>query len=99
MLPLLIGPALGALSIYAGYQMAASSREDAAKRKAEEADAKQRQKEMDEMAKSNDWQTLQHMQGAYSGRLATIALSKPPSLGAREPSPWTPRAAHFLTRR
>jgi len=67
MLPLLIGPALGALSIYAGYQMAASSREDAAKRKAEEADAKQRQKEMDEMAKSNDWQTLQHMQGAYSG--------------------------------
>ena len=67
MLPLLIGPALGALSIYAGYQMAAQSREDAAKRKAEEADAKQRQKEMDEMAKSNDWQTLQHMQGAYSG--------------------------------
>lgn len=67
MLPLLIGPALGALSIYAGYQMAASSREDAAKRKAEEADAKQRQKEMDDMAKSNDWQTLQHMQGAYGG--------------------------------
>ena len=44
MLPLLIGPALGALSIYAGYQMAAQSREDAAKRRQEEADAKQRQK-------------------------------------------------------
>ena len=65
MLPLLIGPALAAASIFTGYTMAAQKREEEAKRKADEADAAARQKEMGKMVDSNDWQTLQHMQGAY----------------------------------
>jgi len=67
MLPLLLAPAIAAASIFAGHQMSQAAKEAEAQRKAAEADAQQRQKEMQDMAKSNDWQTLEYMQGAYGG--------------------------------